>query len=193
MTTFSAGEGVRLLRAVVATLVVVGLGAVAHEMGGGAPLSVLPAVILTVLVGPLVWVTVRRRTSLARMLLATALGQVLVHVALVGMTPGAGGVAPRPHLHDAMPAMAQVPATSTGTTLTGSMLLAHAVATVVASLLLTRGADLVAAVVRLLVVPVAAHVSPVPGRAPVAHVLVRVPDGRSIGALGGRAPPLRPV
>ena len=89
-----------MLRALVATLVVVGFGGWAHQMGGGAPLRLIPAVVLTLLVGPVVCLCVRRRSSVPRMLVATSLGQVVTHVALTGMTPRTGGSAVRLHLHE---------------------------------------------------------------------------------------------
>ena len=67
-----------MLRALVATLVVVGFGGWAHQMGGGAPLRLIPAVVLTLLVGPVVCLCVRRRSSVPRMLVATSLGLSVV-------------------------------------------------------------------------------------------------------------------
>ena len=181
----------RILRAAVATLVIIGVGATAHQMGGGAPLRLIPAVVLAVLVGPMVWVCVRRKTTLPRMLAATALGQVVTHLALAGMVPTAGASAPGVHLHDAMaPMPLMAPSMSSSFSLTSSMLLAHALATLVASVLLTAGVDVIRAVVRRVTVRerlprVAVEVSQ---GAPV-HLQVRVLDGRVVGPIGGRAPP----
>jgi hypothetical protein len=190
--TASAGGVTRILRAAVATLVIIGVGATAHEMGGGAPLRLIPAVVLAVLVGPMVWVCVRRKTTLPRMLSATALGQVVTHLALAGMVPTPGASASGVHLHDAMAPMPLMPPSmAPSLSLTSSMLLAHALATLIASVLLTAGVDVIRAVVRHVTVrdrlPRVAVA--VPQGAPI-HVLVRVLDGRVVGPIGGRAPPL---
>ncbi len=187
----AAGDGVRTLRAAVATLVVIGLGATAHQMGGGAPLQPIPAVVLAVLVGPMVWLCVRRKTSLVRMTAATALGQLVTHLTLAGMAPTPGGGAGRLHLHEAMAPMPLLPtSTSSPLSLTSSMLLAHAVASLVASVLLTVGVDAIRAVARWVrggerVPGVAVQVS----RVARVDGVVRVLDGRVVGPVGGRAPP----
>ena len=189
--TASAGDVTRILRAAVATLVIVGVGATAHQLGGGAPLRLVPAVVVAILVGPVVWVCVRRKTSLPRMLAATALGQAVTHLALAGMVPTPGAGASALHVHDPMaPMPLMTPSMSSSLSLTSSMLLAHALATLVASVLLTAGVDVIRAVVRHVTVPqrlprVAVEVTQ---GAPV-HVLVRVLDGRVVGPVGGRAPP----
>ncbi|QIM21892.1 hypothetical protein G7075_13435 [Phycicoccus sp. HDW14] len=184
-----------MLRATVATLVVIGLGATAHEMAGGGSLQVVPALILAVLVGPLVWLVVRGRTSLPRMLLATGAGQGVTHLVLAGMAPSTGGAAPRLHVHEAMaPMFSTTGAPGPSVSAHGSMLVAHVVATLVASVLLTRGADVVRSLARRLLLPVSGSVPvPHPGPLPVAPVEVRIPDGRRVGPVGGRAPPLQLV
>lgn len=143
------------------------------------------------LVGPLVWVVVRSRTSVPRMVLATVLGQVATHVLLAGMSATAGGTASAPHVHGALsthPVGSSMPMT---VHLTWSMLLAHAVATVVAAVLLTAGDDVVRAAVRRLLAPVSPS-APVERPRLVARVDPWVGSlvGRSVGPLGGRAPPL---
>ena len=183
---------VRLLRAVVATLVVIGFGSAAHQVAGGPAPQPIPLVILGVLVGPLVWCIVRSRTSVPRMVLATALGQVSTHVLLAGMSATAGGAASEPHVHGALsthPVGASMPMTLH---LTWSMLVAHAVATVVAAVLLTAGDDAVRATVRRLLAPASASAS-AEGPRLVARVDPWVGSlvGRSVRPVGGRAPPLR--
>ena len=173
-TTVSASTGVqvRMLRALVATLVAVGFGGWAHEMGGGEPLRLIPAV--------------------PRMLVATSLGQVVAHLALTGMAPRTGGSAVRLHLHEVAAPLPLLPTEgSSALSVTGTMLLAHAVATVVASLLLTVGADVVRAVVRRLVVLATLSV-PVTHGIPARTVTSWMPvlRGRVVAPLGGRAPPL---
>lgn len=185
---------VRLLRAVVATLVVIGLGSAAHQMAGGAPLQPIPLVILFVLVGPLVWSVVRSRTSVPRMMLATVLGQAATHLLLAGMSATAGGTASAPHVHDALsmhPVGSSMPMPMT-LHLTWSMLVAHGVATVVAASLLTAGDDVVRATVRRLLVPLPPSAT-VEGPCLVARVESAVGSlvGRSVCPLGGRAPPQR--
>mgnify|MGYP003441062685 FL=1 len=193
-TTVSASTGVqvRMLRALVATLVAVGFGGWAPEMGGGEPLRLIPAVVLTLLVGPVVCLCVRRRSSVPRMLVATSLGQVVAHLALTGMAPRTGGSAVRLHLHEVAAPLPLLPTEgSSALSVTGTMLLAHAVATVVASLLLTVGADVVRAVVRRLVVLATLSV-PVTHGIPARTVTSWMPvlRGRVVAPLGGRAPPL---
>lgn len=183
----------RQLRAAVATLVVVGLGGSAHAMGGGPALRPLPAVVLLLLVGPLVWLTVRTRTSLPRMVLAVGAGQVVTHLALVAMAPSQGGTAlgAHGHVHGAVAATGNGPSLPAGLHLTGSMLAAHLLATVLAGLLLTLGEDVVRAVVaRMFTVLRVPHVlvtlAPLPGVGPVRRLA-----GRTVRPVGGRAPPLR--
>lgn len=181
----------RLLRAVVATVVVIGLAASAHSLGGGASLTPVAALVLATLVGPLVWALTRTRTSLPRMLTATLAGQVVTHVLLAGMAPAATGTAARAHVHEGVSlASAAEPTAHTALHLGPSMVLAHVVATLVAGLLLTLGADVVGAVLRG-VLAVVRTLPAMPRRAVAALVdaLVRPRDGRVVGPLGGRAPP----
>ncbi len=186
----SGGRATRQLRAAVATLVVVGLGGSAHAMGGGSALRPVPAVVLLLLVGPLVWLVVRSRTSLPRMVLAVGAGQLVTHLALMAMAPSQGGSAVTAHVHGALAATGNGPSLPTALHLTGSMLAAHLVATVLASLLLTLGEDVVRAVVARLVAvlaaaPVLVTLRTVPAVAPVRRVA-----GRTVRPVGGRAPPL---
>ena len=116
---------VRLLRAAVATLVVIALGSSAHQAGGGPSLQAIPVLVLAVVVGPLVWVIIRSRASAWRMALATALGQAVTHVLLAGMSSTAGGAAIAPHVHETLsPHLAGPPPTMTSSP-GWSMLVAH--------------------------------------------------------------------
>lgn len=181
----------RRLRALVATLVVIALGASAHGMGGGSPVQPVTAAVLVVLVGPLVWFVLRARTSVPRMVLATAAGQVVTHLALVGMAPSGGGTAMAHHVHDAS-AMVDVASTQPmALHVTGPMVLAHVLATVLASLLLAVGEDVVRALVRYLVVVLRPAVTPLTVRIRPGETPVRRLTGRSLRPVGGRAPPLR--
>ena len=180
----------RRLRAVVATLLVVGLGATAHTLGGGPALQPLPVAVLLVLVAPLVWHVVRARTSVPRMALAVGAGQVVTHVALAAMAPSTGGSAAAAHVHGGVALTSSGQVGPAAAHLSTSMLLAHAVATVVASVLLTRGEDVLRAVVRWLLVELpAAPLSPRPAGT-VADTGPRGLVGRAVRPVGGRAPPL---
>ncbi len=181
----------RRLRAVVATLVVVALGASAHGMSGGPALKPVSAAVLLVLVGPLVWLVLRARTSVARMVLAIAAGQVVTHLALVGMTPSPGHAVPAHHVHDASAVVAIGSTPPLALHLTGPMVLAHVLATVVASLLLAVGEDVVRAVVRRLVVVLRTATVPATVRVRLGAAPVRRLAGRRTRPVGGRAPPLR--
>lgn len=187
--TTSTASTVRGLRATVATAVVVGLGASAHHMGGGADLQPLAAALLVLLVGPLAWTLLRRRTSLLRMLVATEVGQLVTHVALSTMAGSAGGEAVRAHVHGggALPA-ATVHASMT-TSVSLPMVLAHLVAGLLAALVLTLGPD---ALRRLVPHLLPAHRDVVvPGtlRSRPAEAPRRRLTGRTVRPLGGRAPP----
>lgn len=180
----------RLLRAVVATVVVVGLGGSAHSMGGGAGLAPIAALVVAVVVGPLVWVITRRRTTVPRMLLATAAGQVVTHLMLVAMAPSSTGTATAVHVHGSLPLATAAAPMQVGLHLSASMVLAHALATLLAGLLLTLGADVARSALRGLAAPVTMVRLVVPRRATVlAGVLLQPLDGRVVGPLGGRAPP----
>ena len=187
----AGGRAVRRLRAVVATLVVVALGASAHEMSGGSALEPISAAVLLALVGPLVWLVLRARTSVARMVLAIAAGQVVTHLALVGMAPSPGRSVPAHHVHDASAVVAIGSIPPLALHITGPMVLAHVLATVVASLLLAVGEDVVRAVVRRLVAVFPTATVPATVRVRLGMAPVRRLAGRSTRPVGGRAPPLR--
>ncbi len=189
--TGSGGRAVRQLRAAVATLVVVGLGASAHSVGGGSSLQLVPATVLTLLVAPLVWILLRSRTSLPRMVLAIGSGQVVTHVTLAAMAPATGGTATPAHAHGAVALSAAGPDLPAALHLSGPMLLAHLAATVLAGVLLTRGEDVVRVVARWFCTRIPA--APVLGVTAVPTVVVgrsRGFSGRAVRPVGGRGPPL---
>ncbi len=180
----------RQLRAVVATLVTVALGSSAHTMGGGSPLQPLSAAVLIVLVWPPVWFLLRARTSVVRLVLATAAGQVVTHLALVGMAPSPAGGAVAHHAHGGSVAAVAGSAQPMSLHATGTMVLAHALATVLASWLLAVGEDVVCAVARLVVRALRPTTPASPPRIGAGDAPVRRLSGRSPRPLGGRAPPL---
>lgn len=157
-----------MLRALVATLVVVGFGGWAHQMGGGAPLRLIPAVVLTLLVGPVVCLRAGADGRACRACWWRPHSvRSMPTSALTGMTPRTGGSAVRLHLHEVAAPLPLLPTEgSSALSVTSTMLLTHIVASVVASLLLTVGADVVRAVARRLVVvatlrvPVTRHPRP---------------------------------
>lgn len=189
----------RMLRATVATLVVIGLGHTAHALGGGSGPQPLAVVVLAALVAPIVWALVRRRATAPRLALAMGAGQLVTHLALVAMAPGQGSTS-APHVHGASALTtsdAVAFASATGTTvaatlhLTPGMIAAHALATVVAAVVLSRGGDAVRAVVRALLPthPRTAAVAGIRGLvAPISALLA--PTSRAVRPVGGRAPPL---
>ena len=98
----------------------------------------------------------------------------------------------RLHLHEVAAPLPLLPTEgSSALSVTSTMLLTHIVASVVASLLLTVGADVVRAVARRLVVVATLRV-PVTHGIPARTVTTWMPvlRGRVVAPLGGRAPPL---
>jgi hypothetical protein len=182
-----------MLRAAVATLVVIGLGHSAHTLGGGAGPQPLAVAVLAVLVGPVVWAVVRHRTSAARMAVAMGAGQIVTHLALVSMAPGQGNaVAAHAHGDSALSAAASAAGADLVSTLhpTPTMLTAHALATALAALVLSHGADAVRAVARGILPARPVTKAPAGWRpsAPMPHVGVLT--GRAVRPVGGRGPPL---
>jgi hypothetical protein len=183
---------VRTLRAAVATLVVLGLSALAHELGGGGPPGPAALGVLAVLLGPPIWLAVGR--ALGPSLLVALLGgaQALVHLALRAMAP-ASGSGRRVHVHDSLPAGLQpappMPGMGGPPHLDTRMLLAHVVGTLVLAALLLLADEALGRLLEGL-----APRGPVPPRWPgLARVLVlRTPTGlvgRAPRPFGGRAPP----
>lgn len=181
---------VRQLRAAVATLVVVGIGASAHTIADGATLPPVAVAVLVLLVGPVVWLLLRSRTSMPRMVLAIGAGQALTHLALVAMVPSTGGAEAAAHVHGATALSSTSSTAPFALHLSGSMLLAHVAATALAAVLLTRGEDVLRCVVRWLLPEVPA--APVPLRT--CHIVAdgdtRGLTGRAVRPVGGRGPPL---
>lgn len=206
----------RMLRALVATLVVIALGHTAHSLGGGAGPQPLAVGVLAALVGPLVWALVRRGASAPRLGVAMGAGQVLTHLTLVAMAPGTG-TSTVAHVHGASglttsdavasagaavtsaavtsAAVASTEATSTGLLaslhVTPGMLAAHAIATVLAAVLLSGGEDAVRAVMRaLLPLPLSPGFAHGIRRLPVEATVLTTPTSRALRPVGGRGPPL---
>jgi hypothetical protein len=182
-------RGVRLLRAVLATLVVIGLASSAHQAGGGPSLRAVPALVLAAVVGPLVWAIVRRHASMPRMALAAAAGQVVTHVLLAGMAPNSGGTASAVHLHDTLSPHLQGPAPTMTSHASGSMLVAHAVATVLAALVLTAGDDVARTAVRRLLTGTSSPTVVLSRLVLPVEWTLRPVSGRELRPFGGRAPP----
>lgn len=195
-----------MLRALVATLVVIGLGHTAHSLGGATGPQPLAVGVLSALVGPLVWALVRRGASATRLGVAMGAGQVLTHLTLVAMAPGRG-TSTAAHVHgasglptsDAVAAAgaAVTSAGAAGTSLLASlhvtpgMLAAHAIATVLAAVLLSRGEDAVRAVVRaLLPQPLSIGFAHGIQRLAVEATTLATPTSRALSPMGGRGPPL---
>ncbi len=184
-----AGAGmVRVLRAALATMVVVGLASGAHTLGGGsAPAPLALAVLAAALAPALWWVTARELTT-SRMTGLLGGTQVLVHAALMAMGPGHGSAAAA-HVHGAhgLPPAGEPMAM---TQLTPAMLALHAAATVATAVVLSRAERVLWWVVSLVRPPLGQRFHGVAG-GPVAagRVLLPLPFRRT-RPLGGRAPPL---
>lgn len=147
---------VRLLRAVVATLVIVGLASGAHALGGGSSPGLIPIGILVALIGPLVAALTRARTTAPRMFGAVILGQVATHLLLQGMDPAPGGSGVAAHMHEHVAVAHSAQAVTFVLPLSGPMVVAHLVSSVVAALALTRGEDAIRWVAAYLAVPLPA-------------------------------------
>ena len=91
-------------RALAATLVFVGVGAVAQQIGTGVPVQVVPLCIIAVLVGPVIWLMVPT-VSLSRALAAAVSAQVIMIMALLSTEPSTGGSATRATGHPGHPAL----------------------------------------------------------------------------------------
>ncbi len=186
------GRGaLRAARAAFTTLLVLGLATSAHTLGGGHAPGFMATAVLTLVVGPLAWWCARRHLGALRLVVLLGGAQALVHAGLTAMAPSAG-TGSALHVHGGLPAgLGGVASTGAGHHAPGtSMLLAHAVATVVTALVLARAEDVLWRVVLLLLpratprvrVPAAARTAPEP-------VLLAL-TGRAPRPVGGRAPPL---
>lgn len=186
------GRGLlRVSRAALATLLVLGLASSAHTLGGGHAPGPLAGTVLALVVGPLAWWCTRRRLSAVRLLALLGGAQVLVHAALTAMAPGTG-TGSALHVHGGLPAGlgGSAGALEAGHAAGPGMLLAHVVATVVTALLLARAEEVLWRVV-LRLLPRRARTPRVPARvrtAPRPEVVVL--GGRPLRPLGGRAPPV---
>ncbi len=186
----------RVLRAVVATMVVVESGSLAHEAAGGPPTQPIPLLVVGPLIGPLMWCARGSCASIPRILVTTAVGQVITHLLLEAMAPSGGGIGTAQHMHGSVlvhPLAATTYATAPATAMTGhlssAMILSHAVATIVVTALLAAGQELMRAIPRLLSLP--RLVLEDTHRSAVAERAESEPTSRSVRPLGGRAPPLR--
>lgn len=190
-----AGRGMlRLLRATVVLLTVVGLSSLAHAVGGGTVPGAGAWLVIALLLAPPVWWAVRKRVGGGVLFGLLAGAQVAVHGALVAMTPGSGdGTAA--HVHGGLPdaLAAHGPSEHLAHTMPlvpgPTMLATHLVATALLTVLLTRTEDALWHVVRFLLPAVPGSVRVVPS--PRVPTLVPAPvlTGRSPRPLGGRAPP----
>ncbi len=90
----------RTLRALAATVVFIEFGAVAHRLGGGVQVQIIPKMVIAVLVAPMVWLLLRSSVSLPLALLAASSAQVIMHLALIAMEPSSGGTAAPVHVHE---------------------------------------------------------------------------------------------
>lgn len=189
------GRGaLRVARAAVATLLVLGLGTSAHTLGGGAAPGLMASVVLALLVGPVAWWCTRRRLDAPRLLALLGGAQAAVHLTLSAMAP-VTGTAVAGHVHGGLPPglAADASVAGHGHLPGGSMLLAHLAATVLAALLLARAEGVLWQVVSLLLPRLPTRVRvPAQVRTAVAPVLA-VLAGRTPRPLGGRAPPVAPA
>jgi hypothetical protein len=90
--------------AVAATVVFVAFGAVAHRIGTGEPVQLIPLAIVAVLVAPVAWLVVPT-VSLSRALAAACGAQVIMVTALLSMEPSTGGSATRATVHPDHPTL----------------------------------------------------------------------------------------
>ncbi len=187
---------VRLLRAALATMVVIGLASGAHALGGGsAPTPLALAVLGTALAPALWWVSAGELTT-SRLIALLAGTQVVVHGALMAMAPGHGTSSAAPMHGGASLGSSGDPMATAHLTpmamahLTPMMLALHAAATVATAVVLSRAERVLWWVVSL--------VRPRLGRRFVGVVGSRVAPERPLlllpfrrtRPLGGRAPPL---
>lgn len=154
MRASPTGGGVRVLRATVLGLVTLALAAAAHVLGGGEPPG---GIGLALAVGPLALgagLVTRRRLSLVAVLGWLAPAEALLHVYFGTAASSAAGPAMAGHVHGGSGAGLPLaglsgidPLTlSSGTTamsqMSQTMLVAHAVATVLTGLALSHGEHL---------------------------------------------------
>lgn len=209
MTNPGAGL-VRLARAGVLTGLVVLLTVVAHRLGGGTAPGALPLVVLGVLLWPLALYATRRRVGPAALLTGLAGGQLLGH-GLLSWLGGSGAHTSASVSLDCLQHAAHGVSTACASgTLQGSvtaltaaagghahsasgssllMLGAHAVATVVAALVLARGEQVLWRVLELLLRALPVLVTPVCVRIPRASARLLLPSRLDRAVRAGRGPP----
>lgn len=145
----------RAARALVVTGLLVALTTSAHTLGGGT-VSAGASLVLTLLVLPATGYAVERRLGARALLLLLGAGQGLGHALLAAMAPSAHGVAERLPGHLALHDTVDLALVGTGVVdhaaVAGghgglTMLLAHALATVILAVLLAKGEEALWAVV----------------------------------------------
>lgn len=140
---------VRALRGAAASAVAVVIAAVSHTIGGGTPPAPWLVLAVALLSWPVATALVGRRPSVLRTSAAVAAAQVLLHVAFAAVGDGAPYLAHDAHSAHAHAAMALSPAPEMAMPhLDPTMLLAHAVAAIVTTVLLVRGERMLRAVAR---------------------------------------------
>jgi hypothetical protein len=138
----------RTRRAIAATVVFVGFGAVAHRIGTGVPVQVVPLGIVAVLVAPVVWLLLPT-LSLARAVAAACSAQVIMVVALLSMEPSTGGSATRATVHPSHPALSfDDSATAVDTGLSVALVQAHLAMALLTCVLLVVADDTLRTVLR---------------------------------------------
>jgi hypothetical protein len=138
----------RTRRAVAATVAFVGVGAVAHQIGTGVPVQVVPLCIIAVLVAPVIWLIVPT-VSLSRALAAAFSAQVIMVTALLSMEPSTGGSATRATVHPGHPALRLDDAVSVADTgLSVALIQAHLAMALLTCVLLVVADDTLQTLVR---------------------------------------------
>jgi hypothetical protein len=211
----SPGTGVvRLLRSAVLTGLVVALAVLAHRLGGGESPPAFAIVAITVPLWPLALIATRRRLGPLALLGGLGAGQLLGHGVLGWLAASApsavsagSGVSPGfPGSPVSLECVQHAVHQGTGSgclegTLAAAwhthehaglgllMLVAHAVATVLAALLVARGEQVLWRVLDLLVRILPVLLTPVSVRPLPPHVALLTPTGHSLDVPPGRGPP----
>jgi hypothetical protein len=203
--TDPARGSLRLLRALGLLATVTGLVLGAHMAGGGA-VAPVPAAAVAALLWPGALLAARRRVRLALLLPGLAAGQVAGH-ALLALLGASTAAAPTSvtvaclehagHLHPAAAAClaadgyAPVAHHAMGSVLpSGSMLVTHLIATVVAAVLVTRGEAIIWRLVDLVAPRRPRIVGPATVRAVVRGAVRAAIASPSVPSPTGRAPPV---
>lgn len=190
----------RLVRALVLGAVAMTLGAGAHTIGGGALPGLPVLMLLSIPVGLLTVAVTARRVSRPALVGVLGLVQAGLHVALGQMAPmghcapvaaASGHAGHQPgSLAGACTGVAESAAMPMS--LSGSMVLAHVVATLLTALILSRGEALLWRVIRAIAarVPAAPAALPRRVRATIAGSVLRMRGRVAAGSARPRAPPL---